>query len=163
MKSKDIDNVIDAIEDLKFDMQFAVKAAMKKNRVSQKQLAEKMGCSASNVSQMLSAEANPQIDSIARALALLNEDFAFVSDTLHGRALVEFVRENSQDDEAIVKFVRSTGKVSGFVNCWMSQIQRNWIVENVDPCQDVSVVTANKMFDWARSQPSQRKAYAGAN
>lgn len=78
------ESMIAAQVGLVVNMQFAVQAAMKKRGINQKKLAKIMGCSAPNISQMLADDANPKIETIARALAAMKEKFIFASESLHG-------------------------------------------------------------------------------
>ena len=78
------DKMLEAAIELVIEMQFSVQAAMKKNNLNQKKLAELVGCSASNISQMLADDANPRIETIARALSAMGEEFKFVTETLSG-------------------------------------------------------------------------------
>ncbi len=77
------DKMLEAAIELVIEMQFSVQAAMKKNNLNQKKLAKLMGCSPSNISQMLADDANPRIETIARALSAMGEEFKFVTETLY--------------------------------------------------------------------------------
>ncbi|PCJ44578.1 MAG: hypothetical protein COA81_01360 [Alphaproteobacteria bacterium] len=89
---------------LVMDMQFSVQAAMKNRIISQKRLAELMGCSASNVSQMLADDANPRVETIAKALAVMEEKFIFATESLHGEWItIDFEQKAVQINESIAK------------------------------------------------------------
>ena len=77
------EKILTKVLKLKMDMQYAVQSAMKKRGISQKQLAKRMDCSPSNISQILSDDANPRIESIAKALVVMDEEFAFISESMH--------------------------------------------------------------------------------
>jgi len=108
------DRIIDAVESLKFDVQYAIQAAMKSRNVSQKELAQLMGCSASNISQMLAAESNPNLATVAKALTVLDEKFAFASETLHGSLMIAEVVSRGNSLEQLKKM----GWVNDLVKEW---------------------------------------------
>ena len=62
-----------AIEVLRADLQHAIHQAMKRHRVSRKALARLLGCSPKNVSQLLSEDGNPTIETVARVFHALND------------------------------------------------------------------------------------------
>lgn len=107
------DNMVVAQVGLVIDMQFAVQAAMKERGITQKKLAEIMDCSASNISQMLADDANPQIETIARALSAMGEKFIFASESIHGKWITsDFEQKMDQINERVTKCrsVRETMK-----------------------------------------------------
>lgn len=86
------ERLIDAFEDLKFDFQYVIRAALRSRKMTAKKLAAEMGVSASQVSQLLSDDANPTLETLAKALAALEENVGVVSNTLFGEAIVRAAR-----------------------------------------------------------------------
>lgn len=78
------EKMMSAAIDLIMDMQFSIQAAMKERGISQKDLAKLVGCTPSNISQMLADGANPEVGTIAKALAAMKENFLFATATLNG-------------------------------------------------------------------------------
>lgn len=69
-----------ALEDLVFSVQIALQKAMRKNGVSQKQLAERLGMSPARVSQIFSnGGPNLTLKTISRIAFALEEEFDFLS------------------------------------------------------------------------------------
>ncbi|VAV88924.1 hypothetical protein MNBD_ALPHA02-800 [hydrothermal vent metagenome] len=98
------ESIVAVVMGLVMDMQFSVQAAMKNRRISQKKLAELMGCSAPNVSQMLADDANPRVETIAKALAVMGEKFVFATESLHGEWItIDFEQKAAQINESIAK------------------------------------------------------------
>lgn len=100
------EKILKASLKLTMDMQYAIQSVMNKNGVSQKKLAELMECSPSNVSQMLSDDANPRIETIAKALTVLGEKFAFISETMHGGWLLKNYKNCDAKSVAVNKVDR---------------------------------------------------------
>jgi len=73
------DRVVEAVERLKFDVQYALQAAMKKRGVDQAELARRLGVTPARVSQMFADDANLRLNSVAKAFAVLDEDIEFSS------------------------------------------------------------------------------------
>lgn len=76
------ERVIEAVERLKFDVQYALQVAMKKRGVTQAELAERLGVTPARVSQMFAWGANPRVGTVAKAFAVLDEDIFFESETV---------------------------------------------------------------------------------
>ena len=89
------DKVINVLEDLKFDLQYAIRAAMKEKSVKSSDLARSLGVTAGRITQILAEDANPSLETIARVLAALDENVSIASDSLHGSAVVDGVRDRS--------------------------------------------------------------------
>ena len=149
-----------AVEELKFAMQYALKAAMKKKNMSQKELAEKIGCSASNVSQMLADGGNPTVETVGRALALLDERFAFASATLNGDDVVDLVKKREKICD--VQFQR----ISDLCVAAAQDAMRAWCQDKVkteERRSSVEVIrTSHKSLDWHtyRSAQTSRTTYS---
>lgn len=138
-KSKDLQNkVIDAVENLKFDVQYAIQAAMKSKNVSQKELAQLMECSASNISQMLAADSNPNVATIAKALAVLSEDFAFASETLNGKLILAEIKNRGDSLDQFEAMQRMS---------WVNQLVKEWgqAMNDVEPNIAPSSARAKKV------------------
>ncbi len=76
------ERVIKAVERLKFDVQYALQAAMKKRSVDQAGLARRLGVTPARVSQMFADDANLRLDTVAKAFAVLDEEIFFYSETV---------------------------------------------------------------------------------
>lgn len=76
------ERIIDAVERLKFDVQYALQAAMAKHDVNRSELARRLGVSKSRVSQMFTDDANLRLNTVARAFAVLDEEIYFGSESV---------------------------------------------------------------------------------
>ncbi len=65
--------IIEAEENLLIDFQFLLQEALNTKRVSLSELAERAGLSKSRISQMMGADANPTVKSMARLFHALGE------------------------------------------------------------------------------------------
>tara|TARA_R110002096_G_scaffold436090_1_gene667235 strand:+ start:5409 stop:5879 length:471 start_codon:yes stop_codon:yes gene_type:complete len=83
------EEILFAAIDLCMDMQAAVQIAMNYRGINQRQLATMIGCTPSNVSQMLSDGGNPRVETIAKALAAMGEKYAFISESRNAKWLNE--------------------------------------------------------------------------
>ena len=126
--AQNADPIGSAAEDLKFDMQYAIRAAMKRRKITQRELASLMGCTPSNISQMLSDEANPQIEGLAKALATLGEDVAFASETLNGADMVAAVKRRERytcapDTSAQAAHINQISYFSDVAELWIGKVK----------------------------------------
>jgi len=78
----DEERVIDAVERLKFDVQYALQAAMAKHDVKRSELAQRLGISKARVSQMFADDANLRLNTVAKAFAVLDEEIYFGSESV---------------------------------------------------------------------------------
>jgi len=116
------ERMIDAAEDFKFAMQMAVRAAMKKQNIKQRELAALVGCSPSNISQLLSYEANPRAESVAKILAALDEDFAFACESLNGKEVLDHIKGDVDLLEKIERKNRRIGDLKSQLNDWKFEL-----------------------------------------
>lgn len=63
------------IEELLAETQYCIQRVMGKKAITRSELARRLGCSAANVTQMLSEESNLTLDSIARIFHALEDRF----------------------------------------------------------------------------------------
>lgn len=68
-----------ALENVRADMQYAIVSLMNHLGVSRKELAERLGCTAANISQILSEDGNPKLDTIARIFHALGDEARITS------------------------------------------------------------------------------------
>ncbi|HEY2213287.1 MAG TPA: helix-turn-helix transcriptional regulator [Bradyrhizobium sp.] len=79
--------IIKAEENLLIDCHFLIQEMMSEKGVTRSQLAEKAGISKARLSQMLSAEANPTLKSVARIVHALGESVSVTRKPLSAPAM----------------------------------------------------------------------------
>ena len=62
-----------AIEEFRFDVQYAIQSVMAEKGVSRSELADLLGCKPARVTQILSESANPTLETIARVFFVLGD------------------------------------------------------------------------------------------
>ena len=112
------DRLIDAAEKLKFDMQFAIQAAMKSKGVSQKEVAELIGCSPSNISQLLAEDANPRVETVAKVLTALGEKYGFATATLNGELLVQAIEGGAAVENRLRTLQENIKELAEKISSW---------------------------------------------
>lgn len=71
------ERLIFAIEELRLSVQFAIQEAMVEKGVSRSELARRMNLSAARITQILSEDANPRLETIAKIVFHLDAEVSF--------------------------------------------------------------------------------------
>jgi|GEM_PF-2782626 len=134
----------DVVEALRVDIQFAIQHAMKKLNISQKQLAEKIGCSAGNVSQMLREDANLTVESVGRTFWALGIQPKFTTDILdQDQEMDEEIQETPHHlFSSVVIGVR--GEIERFRSEYSAKWEDDMINASARPFLPATSVEANR-------------------
>ena len=81
------EQLTDAIEVLRADVQFTIEKVMRVKGISRSELAKRIGCSAPNVTQLLAEDGNPTLETIGKVFCALDDVCRFESEFLRSREL----------------------------------------------------------------------------
>ena len=117
-----IEAEISAIVNLLAETQYCIQSVMGRKNVNRSELADRLGCSPSNVTQMLSEDSNLTLDSVARIFHALGDTCTVKSEFLEGKKGSVAVKEGAVYRAPVVE-IHNFGYVTRNKPMWVGQVQ----------------------------------------
>ena len=123
-----------AVEELLAETQYCIQSVMGRKKVSRSELANRLGCSPANVTQMLSEDSNLTLESIARIFHALEDKVSVKSEYLESRQArvwaeefdATWVRKLSYAKEALVRLQKQSIATSAVQSS--SSLLQEWLL-----------------------------------